>query len=75
MAAKIIAFGQITEITGKEFEQLATDTDSLRLLLNERYPALCEKKYVIAVNKKIVTQNTTLNTSDMVALLPPYSGG
>lgn len=75
MAAKIIAFGQIAEITGKELELNVGDTDSLSLLLQENYPALVHKKYIIAVNKKIQTHNAIIDVNDVVALMPPFSGG
>jgi molybdopterin converting factor small subunit len=51
------------------------DTDGLMDLLHTRYPALAESKYVIAVNKQVITSNTLLNENSVVALLPPYSGG
>lgn len=75
MAVKIIAFGQIAEITGKEFVVGVNDVTALKSVLNEKFPALAEKKYAIAVNKKMVTENIALNENDTVALMPPYSGG
>jgi len=75
MAIKIIAFGQIAEITGKEFSVDANDVNTLKSALNDKFPALVEKKYAIAVNKILVTDNVTLTDNDTVALMPPYSGG
>lgn len=75
MPIPIIAFGQIAEITGKEFTVEAQDVTSLKLALNAKFPALAEKKYAIAVNKKLVTHSVALTESDTVALMPPYSGG
>jgi molybdopterin synthase sulfur carrier subunit len=43
--------------------------------LHRTYPALAESKYVIAVNKQVITSNTSLDENSVVALLPPYSGG
>lgn len=71
----IIAFGQIAEITGKEFILEATDLYSLRNLLLQKFPELLSKKFAIAVNKKLIQQNINLNQNDVVALMPPYSGG
>jgi len=51
------------------------DTDGLVRALHNTYPALAESKYVIAVNKQVITSNTSLNENSVVALLPPYSGG
>jgi len=75
MSIKVIAFGQIAEITGKEILIDAVDTNSLRLELNAQFPQLEGKKYGIAVNKKLVTNDVTLYEGDIVALMPPYSGG
>ena len=75
MPITIIAFGQIAEITGKEFTVDAKDITSLKLALNAKFPALAEKKYAIAVNKKLVTHSLVLTENDTVALMPPYSGG
>lgn len=75
MAIIIIAFGQIAEITGKEFIVEANNVTALKSVLNKKFPALSQKKYAIAVNKKMVTENVELNENDTVALMPPYSGG
>lgn len=52
-----------------------SDTDDLVGKLNQLYPALANKKYIIAVDKQVVTGNTALTNSNVVALLPPFSGG
>jgi len=75
MNINIIAFGQIAEITGKRPAAEATDTAMLKAALLEKFPALGQKKYAIAVNKKVVTGTVQLNENDEVALMPPYSGG
>ena len=75
MAIKIIAFGQIAEITGKELTVEASDITILKAALQVEFPALAEKKYAIAVNKKLVADSVALSDNDTVALMPPYSGG
>ncbi|RZJ75526.1 MAG: MoaD/ThiS family protein [Flavobacterium sp.] len=75
MTVKIIAFGQIAEITGKNFEAHAADTNELEGWLRKNFPALENKKFAIAVNKRIVSGIEKLNENDEVALMPPYSGG
>ena len=76
MSLKIIMFGKLVDIAGN-FVSVdgAKDTDSLVNLLNKSYPALTNIKYVIAVNKKVISQNTVLDTNSEIALLPPFSGG
>lgn len=75
MTVKIIAFGQIAEITGKKFETSSPDTETLKSWLLQNFPALENKKFVIAVNKRLITDTINLKDNDEVALMPPYSGG
>jgi len=51
------------------------DTNSLTEMLNKKFPQLADAKYVMAVNKKVVTENISLTNNSTVALLPPFSGG
>jgi molybdopterin converting factor small subunit len=76
MPISIIIFGQLTDILGNSLSlDDIPDTDNLVKKLNKLYPELVNKKYVIAVDKKVITANTTLSNSNTVALLPPFSGG
>ncbi|KFC19587.1 MoaD/ThiS family protein [Chryseobacterium sp. FH1] len=75
MEIKVISFGQIAEITGKEFMVEATDLNSLKLFLIQKFPELSDRKFAFAVNKKLVQENVILDQNDVVALMPPYSGG
>jgi hypothetical protein len=58
MAIKIISFGQLSEITGKDFQAEVEDTDQLTTLLRDQYKMPGDIKYLIAVNKKVINQNT-----------------
>ena len=76
MSLKIILFGKLADIAGGSVSiDNVDDTDSLVDSLNKRYPELATTKYVIAVDKQVITGNTVLNKKSMVALLPPFSGG
>jgi molybdopterin synthase sulfur carrier subunit len=77
MQISLLAFGQVAGITGDNFSisEQVTDTDGLKALLQNRYPALGHIKYALAVNKKLVHENTSLNGDVTIALLPPFSGG
>lgn len=75
MKIKVIAFGQIAEITGTELFIEAQDTAVLKAALQIEFSALAGKKYAIAINNKLVTGVTELAENDVVALMPPYSGG
>jgi sulfur-carrier protein len=76
MSVKIILFGKLADIGGGSVSvDNVADTDSLVDSLNKRYPELAATKYVIAVDKQVITENTVLSKKSMVALLPPFSGG
>jgi sulfur-carrier protein len=73
----LLTFGQLTDVTGQstwEMEDI-TDTDQLKKILIEKYPALAQSKYLVAVNMEVIRGNARLNPGDVVALLPPFSGG
>ena len=77
MKVNIMLFGQLTDITRSDnlvLEDVA-DTDSLVTTLHKAYPGLADTKYLIAVDKKIVSINTLLKDDSTIALLPPFSGG
>ena len=73
----ILVFGQIIDITGLKALKLeyTLDTDQLRVSLEKRYPSLANAEYRMAVNMEIIRGNVKLNPGDVVALLPPFSGG
>jgi molybdopterin synthase sulfur carrier subunit len=77
MEIHLLAFGQIAEIMGKSAWKMdgLKDTDTLIEKLEMQFPALVKMKYSIAVNKKVIQENTAINENDMIALLPPFSGG
>ncbi len=76
MPISIIIFGQLTDITGNSLSlDDVPDTDTLVKRLNKLYPEFTNKKYVIAVDKQVITANTILSKNNTVALLPPFSGG
>ena len=76
MSLHVILFGRLADIAGSSvIVNAVADTDSLINALHKTYPALAESKYVIAVDKHVITSNTPLSEKSVVALLPPFSGG
>ena len=76
MNMHIILFGRLVDIAGSSvFVNGVEDTDSLISALHNTYPGLAQAKFVIAVDKRVITSNTLLNEESVVALLPPFSGG
>ncbi len=77
MKANIIIFGQLTDITGTNNLVLTgvPDTDTLIKELNRKYPLFVNTKYMIAVDKKVITGNVIIGQHNTIALMPPFSGG
>jgi molybdopterin converting factor small subunit len=77
MPVQVIVFGQLTDIMGHQAVTVeeAADTSQLIHQLNERYPALKNAPYIMAVDKQIVSGNMPLTGNNTVALLPPFAGG
>ncbi|HEY1060769.1 MAG TPA: MoaD/ThiS family protein [Daejeonella sp.] len=77
MQVHLTLFGQLADITGKTEMILhdIPDTETLIKTLNEMYPSLANAKYAIALNKKVIKENTSLSGDNNIALLPPFSGG
>jgi molybdopterin converting factor small subunit len=45
-------------------------------MLQERFQGInSELRYALAVNQQVVAHNQVLNEGDVVAVLPPVSGG
>lgn len=77
MGINVLFFGQVADITGKDILKIPVvkNTNGLNQLLEKTYPVLKSIKYSIAVNKKVIQENTALHNEDTVAILPPFSGG
>lgn len=77
MEITILAFGQIADLIGLNTwkEQDVPDTNELKQKLEAQFAPLSQTKYAIAVNRKMVSDNTPLTDGTVVALLPPFSGG
>ncbi len=76
MQINLIIFGQLCDLLGENLVlNNIADTDSLSSVLNKKYPELADSKYMMAVNKKLVTANTLLTNNSTIALMPPFSGG
>jgi molybdopterin converting factor small subunit len=51
------------------------DTASLQQMLFTKSPLLKQKKFMVALNNKIIKENTPIGEAAAIALLPPFSGG
>ena len=72
-------FAELKEILKKNTEIIEiNDSISVKQLketINAKYPEVSEKTYQIAVNEEFVQDNDTVKNMDIVALIPPVSGG
>jgi len=77
MRVKVLIFGQLTDIIGLSELHLndVSDRDELVRALNEQFPELADSKYAMALDKKVISQNTQFADNSVIALLPPFSGG
>ena len=74
---KILLFGELTDITKSAFIEIGTANNIVELkdLVHEKFPALQNCKFQIAVNSSLTAENISLNETDEIALLPPFAGG
>ena len=77
MEIHIKVFGQLVDLISSQTLTLPTlkDTDELVQQLHTQYPMLKNATYLIAVDKVLIRENTPINLSSEIALLPPFSGG
>lgn len=73
----IQVFGQLAEIIGSSSLTIpfTATTGDLKNKLLQNYPALLHSKFVIALDKKIQTNDVEITPGANLALLPPFSGG
>jgi len=76
----ILIFGIIKDIVGNNKLVVEIEKDSTISTLKNRllieYPGLVKyKNYAVAVNEEYVEDHYRLNINDVIALIPPVSGG
>ena len=77
MQVNVILFGLLKELAGSGniiLENIG-DTETLVSAMHKKFPAMANKKFIIAVDKQVVSANTTLKNNSTVAFMPPFSGG
>ncbi len=70
-------FGVLVEVTGNKSITIEgiTDTESLKAEINKLFPEMKEQTYMLAVNNKLVKNNTSILNDCKVACMPPFAGG
>ena len=80
MNLKILLFGISTDLIGKKsiFFSVSPSTtvSEFKILIQEKYPQLSQiNSYAIAINESYASNETVLKENDIVAIIPPVSGG
>ncbi|MBO1198104.1 molybdopterin converting factor subunit 1 [Staphylococcus simiae] len=76
---KILYFAEIKELIQKAEENItfeqAVSVQQFENYLFGRYPQIDNKKFQVAVNEEFVQKTDVIQPNDVVALIPPVSGG
>lgn len=80
MEIELLFFGSIQDVIGKRTEKVTLNSSSsikeFRVFLEEKYPKLKTlSQFSIAINMEYATDEQLIENGDMVALIPPVSGG
>ena len=77
MEISVMAFGQIADIFGSRKLQLKniSSTDELKNKIENEFPDLKKMNYLVAVDHNIFQYDTIISDKNVIALLPPFSGG
>ena len=79
MSIQVTYYGMLAEITGQANEVWIADQNptvgAFRNQILERYPAMREKKFKVAVDQKISQDHIAIDQASEIALLPPFAGG
>lgn len=80
MQLKVLFFGITADVVGEKSISLETPDNStienLRKQLSDRYPKLSDyKSFSVALNMEYAEDTASLKNGDVVALIPPVSGG
>lgn len=77
MDISVLFFGVLAEVTGtsrKHYRDIKSFID-LKQRIGDDFPEITHYSFRIAVNNKIVNEDSLLRQDDEVAYLPPFAGG
>lgn len=80
MKIRVLFFGITTDLTGENQIEITIDEnlsiENLKQILKDKYPSLAHmNSYSIAVNEEYANYDVFLKPNDVVAIIPPVSGG
>ncbi|RTX71253.1 molybdopterin converting factor subunit 1 [Mammaliicoccus sciuri] len=76
---KVLYFAHLKEIININEEQITLNQDysvlNFKQYLVEKHPGLKDETFQVAVNEEFVQESSVITDQDVVALIPPVSGG
>jgi molybdopterin synthase sulfur carrier subunit len=80
MKVKVLYFSQVKDKIGKNEEEIEFEGKTLKDLVNvlvNKYPNIEDilKRSMFAVNESYETMDHNLQDNDIIAIIPPVSGG
>jgi molybdopterin synthase sulfur carrier subunit len=80
MKVKVLYFSQVKDKVGKNEEEVEFEGKTLKDLVDvlvNKYPNIEDilKRSMFAVNESYETMDYNLQDNDMIAIIPPVSGG
>ncbi|WNW01033.1 molybdopterin converting factor subunit 1 [Tenacibaculum sp. HL-MS23] len=80
MKINVLLFGIATDLIGSSSLTIelpiSCNVTSFKELLTKQYPELKQmSSYAIAINESYATDETIIKENDIIAIIPPVSGG
>lgn len=80
MTVKVLFFGITTDLVGSNQEEITIEKPisvaDFKIILKEKHPSLKNiASYAIAVNESYAEDTSIIKMNDVVAVIPPVSGG
>ena len=77
MSIEILFFGQLTDITACSSIVMENpgSIGQLKNTILQKFPELNHSKFTIALNNKMVQDDSAILDNSKIALMPPFSGG
>ncbi|WP_316822914.1 MoaD/ThiS family protein [Pedobacter gandavensis] len=77
MEIELISFGKISEFIPRQKIDITgvSDIDALKIYLERTFPQISTLKYKLALNQNLIQHNTLISGNEVIAIMPPFSGG
>jgi sulfur-carrier protein len=75
---KIMLFANLRDVVGEEYIELPLSGKTvaeLKGLMSEKYPALKLDTVMTAINEEFAGNEEVIHDGDVIAFIPPVSGG